>query len=67
MELVASGGLCSTSTYCCSRKATPSGMAIAKRIRSDIAPTEKIVSEADEQLKKLVETQMKKRIDIGKH
>lgn len=42
-------------------------MAIAKRIRSDIAPTEKIVSEADEQLKKLVETQMKKRIDIGKH
>ncbi|KAF6037316.1 RBM41 [Bugula neritina] len=40
-----------------SRKTTPSGMAILKRVRLDDAPVEKIISETDEQIQKLYETQ----------
>jgi len=51
----------------CSRKATASGMTIAKRVRADEGPLEKITTETDEQIKELVQAQSHKDVTLGKY
>ncbi|XP_067948943.1 RNA-binding protein 41-like [Watersipora subatra] len=47
-----------------SRKATPSGMSIVKRIRTDEVPVEKIVSETDDQVHRLYDRQTETDVSL---
>ena len=50
---------------CYSRRPTPSGMSIMKRVRTDEIQLEKIVSETDEQITKLAQNQSTVQSDIS--
>ena len=50
---------------CYSRRPTPSGMSIMKRVRTDEIQLEKIVSETDEQITKLAQNQSNVQSDIS--